>query len=163
MRYVTLVALLLLPWEAHAEDGCDKFAWPLARERAQLAAPEKQNVRSGEELHTPLPAVLLQLKAGGADYAMPPERTPRTESWSGGSLRFSGPEKAGVYQVSLSDEAWIDIVQDGRYARSVGSTGRSDCPGLRKSVRFELSASPFIVQISGVSSASIALTVGPVN
>ncbi len=78
-------------------------------------------------------------------------------------MRVPAPEKAGVYQVSLSDEAWIDVVQDGRYARSVGSTGRSDCPGLRKSVRFELSASPFVVQISGVSSASIALTIDRAN
>ena len=42
----------------------------------------------------------------------------------------------------LSDDAWIDVIQNGRYARSVGSTGRSDCPGVRKSVRLDLDAEP---------------------
>jgi hypothetical protein len=60
----------------------------------------------------------------------------------------------------LSDEAWIDVIQDGHYARSIGSTGRSDCPGLRKSVRFELNASPFVVQLSGVTTEMIAVAVG---
>ncbi len=160
---LALLALVLLPCHALAEDGCDKFAWSLTRERTLLTASEKPNVKSGDELHAPLSAVLLQLKSGGGDYVLPPERAPKTASWFGGAMRVPAPEKAGVYQVSLSDEAWIDVVQDGRYARSVGSTGRSDCPGLRKSVRFELSASPFVVQISGVSSASIALTIDRAN
>jgi hypothetical protein len=53
----------------------------------------------------------------------------------------------------------INVIQDGRYARSIGSTGRSDCPGLRKSARFELNASPFVVQLSGVTTEMIAVAV----
>jgi hypothetical protein len=45
-------------------------------------------------------------------------------------------------------------------ARSVGSTGRGDCPGLRKSVRLDLTASPFVLQISGVSSAAVNVAIG---
>jgi hypothetical protein len=33
------------------------------------------------------------------------------------------------------------MLQAGRFARSVGSSDRSGCSGLRKSVRFELTAS----------------------
>jgi hypothetical protein len=62
--------------------------------------------------------------------------------------------------VTLSEEAWIDVVQDDRYARSVGSTSRGDCPGLRKSVRLDLGAAPFVLQISGVTSDSIAVEIG---
>ena len=69
-------------------------------------------------------------------------------------------DKPGIYQVTLSEEAWIDVVQDDRYARSVGSTGRGDCPGLRKSVRLDLAAAPFVLQISGVTSESVAVAVG---
>ena len=65
------------------------------------------------------------------------------------------------YQVTLPDEAWIDVAQDGRYARSVGSTGRSDCPGLRRSLRLELAASPFVLQLSGVSSDVIVIAISP--
>ena len=50
----------------------------------------------------------------------------------------------------------------GLYAHSVGSTGRSDCSGVRKSVRFELTAAPFVLQLSGVTSDNIALTIAPV-
>jgi hypothetical protein len=62
--------------------------------------------------------------------------------------------------VTLSEEAWIDVVQDGRYARSVGSSRRSDCPGLRKSVRFQLGAAPFVLQLSGADSDSVAVAIG---
>ncbi len=92
---------------------------------------------------------------------MPPERKPKSERWFGGMLRLPALDKPGIYQVTLSEEAWIDVVQDGRYARSVGSTGRSDCPTLRKSVRLDLGAAPFVLQISGVTSESVVIVIGP--
>jgi hypothetical protein len=153
-------AALLSP--ASAEDGCDKFAWPLARERTLLAAADKPAVKAGETLVAiPNGAFVVNLQSGTeAAFAKPPERKPRAERWFGGAIRFSGLEKPGIYQVTLSEEAWIDVVQDDRYARSVGSTGRSDCPGLRKSVRLDLSASPFVLQISGVTSELIVVAIG---
>ena len=92
---------------------------------------------------------------------MPPERKPKVERWFGGMIRLAAPEKPGIYQVTLSEEAWIDVVQDGRYARSVGSTGRSDCPGLRKSVRLELGAAPFVLQLSGVAAEQVVVAINP--
>jgi ABC-type tungstate transport system permease subunit len=64
------------------------------------------------------------------------------------------------YGVMLSDEAWIDVIQDGKFLRSIGSSGRSDCPGLRKSVRFELKPEPFVLQLSGVISETIVVAIG---
>lgn len=152
---------LLVPASA-AEDGCDKFAWPLAHERTLLAAADKPAVQAGQT-HAAIPksAFVLNLQSGAkAAFAKPPERKPRAERWFGGAIRFPGLEKPGIYQVTLSEEAWIDVVQDGRYARSVGSTGRGDCPGLRKSVRLDLGAAPFVLQISGVTSDSITVAIG---
>jgi len=158
-----LLTALLAP--AAAEDGCDKFAWPLTNERASLAAAEKPVVKAGATLPAlPQGAFVLQLQPGAeAAFAISPVRKPRTESWFGGVVRVAAPDKPGIYQVTLSDEAWIDVVQDGRYARSVGSTGRGDCPGLRKSVRLDLIAVPFVLQVSGVPSNSIAITISPVQ
>jgi hypothetical protein len=156
-------ALLAAPVSAEAADGCDKFAWPLTQEQQQLAAALTMAAKAGDTL-TGLPraALVLELAApADAKYTMPPERKPKAEKWFGGALSFPAPTKAGIYQITLSDEAWVDLVQDGRYARSVGSTGRSDCPGLRKSVRFEVSASPFVLQLSGVTTGTIKLTVAP--
>lgn len=61
------------------------------------------------------------------------------------------------------DEAWVDVVQNGGYARSIGSTGRSDCPGLRKSVRFDVASNPIVLQISGASVDFISIVVSPVH
>ena len=165
MRWTGLVgiALLALPVSASAEDGCEKFAWPLARERAWVASPDKMDVTSGATLAAlPKAAMAIGLQpAGEVALELPPERKPRIERWFGGAVRFPALERPGIYQVTLSDEAWIDIVQEGRFARSVGSSGRSDCPGLRKSVRLELGAAPFTLQISGVSSDRIILAIAP--
>jgi hypothetical protein len=52
-----------------------------------------------------------------------------------------------------------DVVQEHRFARSVGSTGRSDCAGLRKSVRLELGPVPFTVQLSAVATDVIVISI----
>ena len=114
-----------------ADDGCEKFAWSLARERAAFAAPDKTTIAAGETLAAlPAGALVIRLQPGAqASFDMPPERKPRTEQWHGGMVRLPALAKPGIYQITLSDDAWIDVIQNGRYARSVGSTGRSDCPG----------------------------------
>ncbi len=156
---VAMLGALLTP--AYADDGCDKFGWSMVRERAWFAATNKAAVAAGATL-APIPngAFVLQLQPDpNAAFAMPPGRKPKAEHWFGGIVRLPAVARPGIYQVTLSDEAWIDVIQDGRYARSIGSTGRSDCPGLRKSVRFELNASPFVVQLSGVTTEMIAVAV----
>jgi hypothetical protein len=162
--FIAALMSLLVPASA-AEDGCDKFAWPLARERTLLSATDKPAVKAGETLATtPKGAFVINLLPGAeAAFAKPPERKPRTERWFGGAIRFPGLEKPGIYQVTLSEEAWIDVVQDDRYARSVGSTGRGDCPTLRKSVRLDLGAAPFVLQVSGVTSESIVVAISAVQ
>jgi len=160
---IAAAALLAMLGRAFADDGCDKFAWPLAHERTLLAAPDKPALKAGDTLPAlPQSAFTLALQpAAEARFEMPPERKPRGERWFGGMVRLPAPDKAGIYQVALSEEAWIDVVQDGRYARSVGTSGRSDCPGLRKSVRFEVTATSIVLQVSGVTSEAISVVVGP--
>jgi hypothetical protein len=162
---IGILALAALISPAAAEDGCDKFAWPLAREQALFASADKPAVKVGETLaDIPKVAFTLHLQPGTqAAFVMPPERKPKAEHWFGGAIRFPALEKPGIYQVTLSAEAWIDVVQDGRYARSVGSTGRHDCPGLRKSVRLDFGAAPFVLQLSGVFEESIIVAIGAPN
>ena len=166
LRLSFLAAVLIAsPGPASAEDGCEKFAWSLARERAAFAAADKATITAGETLAAlPSGALVIRLQPGPqASFAMPPERKPRTEPWHGGMVRLPALPKSGIYQISLSDDAWIDVIQNGRYARSVGSTGRSDCPGVRKSVRLDLDAAPVVLQVSGVAADTIAVTIGPVQ
>ena len=164
MRGILFIAAaaLLSAGAAQADDGCAKFAWPLDKERAALAAPDKETVKAGDTLAAwPKAALAVTLRPGpDGDLAMPPERKPKAETGYGGVIRLPAPGKAGVYQVALSDEAWVDVVQDGRYLRSVAHSGRTDCPGLRKVVRFELSAAPVVLQLSGVRAGTIGVVTG---
>ena len=160
---MSLVLITFLDAASAAQEGCEKFAWSVARELAWFAASDKTSVPAGETVAGfSERAVVIRLQpAAQASFELPPERKPKTDQWFGGTVRFPAVERAGIYQITLSDEAWVDIVQDGRYARSVGSSGRSDCPGLRKTVRLEMAPIPFAVQISGVSSDAITIAISP--
>ena len=47
---VAIALLALLGPARAADDGCEKFAWSLARERAAFAAPDKVTIAAGEAL-----------------------------------------------------------------------------------------------------------------
>ena len=158
-----LVAFLAPAGAAEDPAGCGKFAWKLERERAWFAAADKLAVSAGDRLAAvPSSAFVVRLQPGGqASFALPPERTPKSPGWFGGAVWFPSVERAGTYQVTLSDEAWIDLVQDGRYAHAVGNSMRHDCPGMRKSVRLELAPGPFVLQLSGAAADTITVAFGP--
>ena len=54
MRAPLFIALLLLgavpAWAAEEPSGCDKFKWPIERERAALTAPDRVKLASGGEV-----------------------------------------------------------------------------------------------------------------
>jgi hypothetical protein len=160
--FVCVIVIQLLSAASEAEEGCEKFAWSLSRERAWFAASEKAAVVAGESLTAvPNAAVNVRLQpASEASFVLSPERKPRSDGGFGGIVRLPALDRAGIYQITVSDEAWIDVVQDDRYARSVGSTGRSDCSALRKSVRLELGPAPFVVQLSAVATPIIVMAIG---
>jgi len=159
----SLLILLAMSGTAAAQDGCDRFAWPVAKERAALTTPNLPMVPSGTQFGWARAFRLALLPADKAEYVIPPERKPGVETARGGVFHVPAPVRAGVFQVTVSDEAWIDIIQDGRFTRAVGSSSRSDCPGVRKSVRFELITSPVVVQVSGVKADTISIIFGRVD
>ena len=155
-----LLALAVSP--ALADPVCGKLAFPLDHERALLNAPGTA-VRSGEILGVlPDQALALVLKPTGD------AKLPYGAAKPGDPAKFAGyfrltPPMAGDYLVSLSSEGWIDVFQDGAEVTSTAHTGDPDCPGLRKSVRFTLSARPVTVEISNAPAAGIAVAVTPVR
>jgi hypothetical protein len=168
-RSSSTVACVLTCWTcaspALAEDGCARFAWPVAQEREALIVQSKPALPSGTAIESGKGQAfkLLLRPPREIEFVMPPERKSDIENWRGGIVRFPAPLQAGVYQVTLSDEAWVDVVQNGSYAKSIGSSGRGDCPGLRKSVRFDVAASPIVLQISGASVEDISIVAGSVR
>jgi len=166
MRAPVLVALLLLgaapAWAAEEPSGCDKFKWPIERERAALTAPDRARLASGSDLAVlPSTGMTLALTTPGeAKLPSPPERAPKEGTFAG-FASIKGAPKAGLYTVSLSAGAWIDVVQDGHFVKPKGFSGATDCDGIRKTMRYELSASPFVLQVSGTNENSISIAVVP--
>ena len=166
MRISLFVALLLLgaapAWAAEEPSGCDKFKWPIERERAALTAPDRAKLASGSELAAlPSSGVTLALVTpADAKLPTPPERAPKEGTFAGFATVKAAP-KAGLYTVSLSSGGWLDVVQDGHFLKPKAFSGATDCDGIRKTVKFELSAAPFVVQVSGTKEDSISIAILP--
>jgi hypothetical protein len=166
MRRPFLVALLLLgaapAWAAEEPSGCDKFKWPIDRVRAALTAPDRAKLASGGELAAlPATGVTLALVAPAeAKLPTPPERAPKDGTFAGFASIKAAP-KAGLYTISLSAGGWIDVVQDGHFLKPKAFSGATDCDGIRKTMKYELSAAPLVLQVSGSKENSISIAILP--
>jgi hypothetical protein len=166
MRAPLFIAFVLLgavpAWAAEEPSGCDKFKWNIDHERAALTAPDRVKLASGGELAAlPSTGMTLVLSAPAeAKLPTPPERAPKEGTFAG-FTSFKNPPKAGVYTVSLSAGAWVDLVQDGRPLKPKAFSGATDCDGIRKTMKYEISASPFVLQISGTKENSISVAILP--
>jgi hypothetical protein len=166
MRAPLLIALALLGttpvWAAEEPSGCDKFKWSIDREKAALSAPDRIKLVSGGEL-TALPStgVTLALRPpADAKLPSPPERAPKEGTFAGFANIKAAP-KAGLYTVSLSAGGWVDLVQDGHFLKPKGFSGATDCEGIRKTMKYEISAKPLLLQVSGTKEDSISIAILP--
>ena len=166
MRAAVLIGLALLgtvpAWAAEEPSGCDKFKWNVEHERAALTAPDRVKLASGGEL-TALPSTgmtLALLPPVEAKLPTPPERAPK-EGTFGGFATFKAAPKAGTYTVSLSAGGWVDLVQDGHFLKPKAFSGATDCEGIRKTMKYEIGASPFVLQISGTRENAVSIAILP--
>ena len=161
-------AIVFLAWFALAAPaladepvGCDKFTWPLDKERTMLTSADTVTVASGMKLALPLPVAVTIDLAPFADAKLPmaPERAPKQANSFAGFISVPAPPQGGSYKVTLSSEAWIDVTQDGHFLKSTAHSGAMGCAGIRKSVKFNLEAAPFIVQLSNVPANKIGVAI----
>ncbi len=90
---------------------------------------------------------------------MAPERAPAAGSYA---AVLNVPKlDAGLYQVTVSAEAWIDVAQNGALVKSSAFSGQHDCDGVRKSVRFPLAAGPATLEISNAHADHIMVAISP--
>jgi hypothetical protein len=143
--------------------GCDKFKWPLDKERATLTGTDLPKLASGASITWPIPWATLVTLAPFADTKLPtpPERAPKSPSSFAGFLQVHAPAKAGTYKITLSSEGWIDVVQNGHAVKSSAFSGATGCEGVRKSVKFDLASQPLTIELSGVPENTIGVAVGP--
>jgi len=166
MRVLVLLAATLLgatsALAAEEPSGCDKFKWPIERDRAALTAPDRAKLASGaEQAALPSSAITLALVAPQeAKLPTPPERAPKDGTFAG-FASFKTAPKAGLYTISLSAGAWVDVVQDGHFLKPVAFSGATDCDGIRKTMKYELSAQPLVLQVSGARDNSLSIAILP--
>jgi hypothetical protein len=162
---VAIVVILgwLFAAPAHAQEpvGCDKFKWPLDQERSLLTSGKAAAVASGSSVTSQIPVAVTVNLAPFADakLAVTPERAPRLPTSFAGFIQVAAPTHDGTYKISLSSEAWIDVVQAGHSLKSVAFSGATGCEGIRKSVKFDLKAEPFAVQLTNVPNNSIGVAI----
>ena len=167
MRASTAITLALFAFAAaspaRADDACKAFSWPLEREQAWLSDPKLPVVESGGAAKSGGAFVVKLAPMGQVKFAMTPERTPKNADSFGGFVTIGQWASAGLVQITLSDEVWIDVIQSDSRMKSAAFSGKQGCSGMRKSVRFDLAAAPFAIQISGAPADHVSVAVAPVR
>ena len=141
--------------------GCDKFKWPLDKERATLNGTDLPKVVSGSRAAFPIPfaTIVALVPFTDAKLPAPPERAPKSPDTFAGFFEAKAPPQAGSYKITLSAEGWVDVAQSGTAVKSTAFSGALGCEGIRKSVKFDLAAAPFTVELSGVKTDTIKLVI----
>jgi hypothetical protein len=149
--------------QAQSKAACDRFGWPLTREREwfeQQGMPEISSGAKREQI--PTRAFVLSLESdSNASYVMPPERKSRSENGYGGAVTFETVPRAGLYQITLSEDGLVDVIQNGHFLKKKASNMRRDCPGIRRSLRVDLAAGALSLQFGGVEQPMITIAVAP--
>jgi hypothetical protein len=162
-RWLVAVALIVAPGLAEAQEGsgCAAFRWPLDRERAALVRADKPSLPNGGALAYDV-AMTLQLQPlSAAGLPKAPERPPRSTDSFAGHFTLAAPAKPGVYRLTISSGAWVDVLDGGAYLHPIAFSGAKDCEGARKSVKFDLPSRPLALQFSGVPGDQISVIVSP--
>ena len=162
-RCLIAVALIVAPGLAGAQEGsgCAAFRWPLDRERAALVRADKPSLPNGGALAYDV-AMTLQLQPlSAAGLPKAPERPPRSTDSFAGHFTLAAPAKPGVYRLTISSGAWVDVLDGGAYLHPIAFSGAKDCEGARKSVKFDLPSRPLALQFSGVPGDQISVIVSP--
>ena len=95
-----------------------------------------------------------------AKLPTPPERAPKEGTFAGFTSVRTAP-KPGIYTVSLSAGGWVDVVQDGHFLKPKAFSGATDCEGIRKTMKYQIGASPFVLQVSGTRENSVSIAILP--
>jgi len=155
-----IAVLSAAPAAAQEPVGCDKFSLPVEQEMAALRAPNLKVVASGSNVaETPFAAMLLLAPIKAAQLPKAPERAPNEDTFAGYlSVAAVAP---GTYSISLSDAAWVDVLQNNRFLKARAHSGARGCPGIRKVLRFDLTSKSFVVQFSGATTGRLGVAIMP--
>jgi hypothetical protein len=153
---IACVLALLAAHEAAAENGCRQFAWPVDRELELFGDGFVADVESESGLPRDGVFALLLQPVSTVIYMVAPDRG--RDDGLGGVVTLEWIS-AGRYQVTLSADAWIDVVQNDKRLPALVSSSRDDCPGIRQSVQFEVGSLPLTLQFGGATVRRLTIAV----
>jgi len=157
-------AASVLPVCSHAGAvGCADFAWNVTLERTLFQQkPSELSLASsiGQAPRLQLDRLyrLDLIPQAQVRFAHTPGKTMLAGGDYAGVAWFTVPA-SGIYRVSIDQPFWIDVVQDGKLAKTIDFTGDRHCAGPRKIVKFRLVAGAHLyLQLSGSPVQSMRLT-----
>ena len=83
--------------------GCDKFKWPLDKERATLNGTDLPKIASGASVTFPIPfgTIVALVPFADAKLPAPPERVPKSPDTFAGFFQAPAPKQPGSYKITL--------------------------------------------------------------
>jgi hypothetical protein len=143
-------------------DGCSGFKWSVDRELTAFSGEGVLVVNSGGQIPGIMEAVSLRLaKQDDVHFEVPPSRKPKNNPAFAGVFPIVPVAVPGPYNVTVSDDAWIDVIQNGHVLRQTGFTGSHTCAAIHKSVRFDLEKGPATVMITDAAKDALKIDVLP--
>ncbi|MFC3581362.1 hypothetical protein [Sphingomonas hylomeconis] len=133
-------------------------AMPMAHGAHGIETPEPVCVRAGDlppafRGWNMMPGTVLQPTVPVIARARPAARTPwavrPAKPGPGAVLRFS-IARAGVYQIGLSNGAWVDVVRGRRALAPIAHGHGPLCTGLRKIVDYRLVRGSYALQLAAM-------------
>jgi hypothetical protein len=151
--------------EAKDSTACEQLDWSVKRDLESFRDPHLEMVFSGATLGSvPDKGLVLELQPHGTvDYVLAPGGESKSDDRFAGLLFINNVAQAGTYQVTASQDAWIDLIQDGKALDLSAETLNPNCSDAPKSMRFHLEPGPLTIQVSGASSNRIKLAISPVE
>ena len=129
----------------------------MEREMTALRAAHLEQVNSSTKLSAvPFVGTVMLVPSHTTNL---PKGTPKDDTFSG-YLVITGIA-SGTYSISVSDAAWLDVVENDHFLKAKAHSGAQGCQGIRKVLQFELRGDPLIVQISGAPTPRLNVAILP--
>jgi hypothetical protein len=156
LAIVACILPILAAVDAAAQgESCRNFSWSIGRSIDLFDEP-LPTVESGQALPKEGAFAVVLKPVADVIYFMPPERG--SDGGLGGVVTIESLP-AGRYQVALSDDGWVDAIQDNKRLGELASSRTRECPGVLHSIEVEVQSQPLTLQIGGAHARRINIAV----
>jgi hypothetical protein len=156
MLVVSASAALAFSLAPARADDCGAIGWSVKNAQSWFAEKNLPHRVSGVRLRRIDRAVDLELKPlKQAVFFLPPKMKPKDGTYAG-DVTFFGVPKPGLYQITLSEPAEVDVFENGARIQAQAQASAPKCENAVVSARFALGTGDLVlVQISGAAGKSI--------